>query len=93
MFASFALFIKNCHTVNDDHAVFAVSATSAIVRKRVRPRIAGTGIVCYTGVFSVVIQRSSPVSSYNAPPQWGGALYDDTKNACVAGWYTDRKVW
>ena len=43
-----------CHTVNDDHAVFAVSATSVIVRKRVRPRIAGTGIVCYTAVFSVV---------------------------------------
>ena len=93
MLASFALVIKNCHTVNDDHAVFAVSVSSAIVRKRVRPRIAGTGMVCYTGVFSVVIQRSSPVSSYNAPPQWGGALYDDTKNACVADWYTDRKVW
>ena len=61
MLASFALFIKNCHTVNDDHAVFAVSATSAIVRKRVRPRIAGTGIVCYTAVFSVVTQRPSPV--------------------------------
>ena len=43
MLASFALFIKNCHTVNDDHAVFAVSATSAIVRKRVRPRIAQCG--------------------------------------------------
>ena len=25
MFASFALFIKNCHTVNDDHAVFNLS--------------------------------------------------------------------
>ena len=41
MFASFALFIKNCHTVNDDHA--DTSATSAIVRKHVRPRITGTG--------------------------------------------------
>ena len=47
MLASFALFIKNCHTVNDDHTVFAVSATSAIVKKRVRPRT-------YTAVFSVV---------------------------------------
>ena len=61
MFASFAFFIKNCHTVNDDDAVFAVSATSAIVRKRVRPRIAGTGIVCYTAVFSAVTQHPSPV--------------------------------
>ena len=42
MFASFFLFIKNCHTANDDHAVFNL-ATSAIVRKRVRPRITGTG--------------------------------------------------
>ena len=33
-------------------------------------------IVCYTAVFSVVTQRSSPL--------WGGALRDDTKNACVA---------
>ena len=29
---------------------------------------------CYTAVFSVVMQRSSP----------GGALRDDTKNGCVA---------
>ena len=44
MLASFfALFIKNCRTVNDDHAIFIVSATSAIVGKRVRPRITGTG--------------------------------------------------
>ena len=31
-------------------------------------------LVCYTAVFSVVMQRSSP----------GGALRDDTKNGCVA---------
>ena len=31
--------------------------------------------VCYTAVFSVNTQRSSP---------WGGALRDDTKNGCVA---------
>ena len=24
------------------------------------------------------------VSSRNAPPWWGGALHDDTENACVA---------
>ena len=34
MFASFALFINDCHTVNDDHAVF---------NQRVGPRITGTG--------------------------------------------------
>ena len=28
MFASFALFIKNCHTVNDDRAVFNLSDLS-----------------------------------------------------------------
>ena len=33
-------------------------------------------LVCYTAVFSVVTQRSSPL--------WGGALRDDTKNCCVA---------
>ena len=33
------------------------------------------GLVCYTAVFSVVTQRSSPL---------GGALPDDTKNGCVA---------
>ena len=32
-------------------------------------------LVCYTAVFSVVTQRSSPQ---------GGALRDDTKNGCVA---------
>ena len=36
----------------------------------------GLRLVCYTGVFSVVTQRSSPL--------WGGALRDDTKNGCVA---------
>ena len=35
-------------------------------------------VVCYTVVFSVVTQRSSPLS------YWGGALRDDTKNGCVA---------
>ena len=35
-------------------------------------------IVCYTGVFCVVTQRSSPLVA------WGGALRDDTKNGCVA---------
>ena len=34
-------------------------------------------LVCYTAVFSVVTQCSSPL-------QWGGALRDDTKNGCVA---------
>ena len=47
MFASFALFIKNFHTVNDDHAVFNLSNFShcekTCTRERVRPRIAGTG--------------------------------------------------
>ena len=40
------------------------------------PKILSTGatLVCYTAVFSVVTQRSSP----------GGALRDDTKNGCVA---------
>ena len=33
-------------------------------------------LVCYTAVFRVVTQRSSPL--------WGGALCDDTKNGCVA---------
>ena len=37
-----------------------------------------TEVVCYKAVFSVVTQRSSPLS------QWGGALRDDTKNGCVA---------
>ena len=33
-------------------------------------------LVCYTAVFSVVTQRSSPL--------WEGAFRDDTKNGCVA---------
>ena len=33
-------------------------------------------LVCYTAVFSVISQCSSPL--------WGGALSDDTKNGCVA---------
>ena len=33
-------------------------------------------LVCYTAVFSVITQRSSP--------QWEGALRDDSKNGCVA---------
>ena len=36
---------------------------------------AGQLLVCYTAVFSVVTQRSSPLK---------GALRDDTKNGCVA---------
>ena len=39
---------------------------------------AGYVLVCYTAVFRVVTQRSSPL--------WGGALRDDTKNGCVADW-------
>ena len=43
MFASFAFFIKKCHTVNDVmNTPSSASATLAIVRKRVRPRITGT---------------------------------------------------
>ena len=34
-------------------------------------------LVCYTAVFNVVTQRSSP-------HLWEGALRDDTKNGCVA---------
>ena len=42
MFASFALFIKNCHTVNDDHVVFNLSD--------LRPRGGeGTAIHCLYG--------------------------------------------
>ena len=36
---------------------------------------AAVQLVCYTAVFRVVTQRSSPL---------GGALRDDTKNGCVA---------
>ena len=36
-------------------------------------------LVCYTAVFSVITQRSS-----------GGALRDDTKNGCVADYYSIR---
>ena len=36
-------------------------------------------LVCYTAVFRVVTQRSSPTR--------GGALHDDTKNRCVADYY------
>ena len=35
-------------------------------------------LVCYTAVFRVVTQRSSPL------PLWGGPLRDDTKNGRVA---------
>ena len=35
-------------------------------------------LVCYTAVFSVVTQRSSPGGG------GGGELLDDTKNGCVA---------
>ena len=35
-------------------------------------------VVYYTAIFSVVTQRSSPQTL------WGGAVRDDTKNACVA---------
>ena len=40
--------------------------------------LASASLVCYTAVFSVVTQSSSPQ----------GALRDDTKNGCVAdyGW-------
>ena len=37
-------------------------------------------LVCYTAVFRVVTQCSSPL--------WGGALRDDTKNGCVADYPT-----
>ena len=36
-------------------------------------------LVCYTAVFSVVTQRSSPQGGRE-----GGALRDNTKNGCVA---------
>ena len=35
-------------------------------------------VVCYTAVFSVVMQCSSPLTGR------GGALRDNTKNGCVA---------
>ena len=38
-------------------------------------------MVCYTAVFSVVTQRSSPL----------GALRDDTKNGCVADYHPRGK--
>ena len=38
-------------------------------------------LVCYTAVFSVVTQRSSPL----------GALRDDTKNGCVADYQNMRE--
>ena len=38
-------------------------------------------LVCYTAVFSVVTQRSSPP----------GALRDDTKNGCVADYQNMRE--
>ena len=46
-------------------------------------------LVCYTAVFSVVTQRSSP------PPNsrwWGGALRDDSKNGCVADYRQTSKL-
>ena len=41
-------------------------------------RTSGGGLVCYTAVFTVVTQRSAPLTL------WGGALRDYTKNGCVA---------
>ena len=41
-------------------------------------------VVCYTAVFRVVTQRSSPLE--------GGALRDDTKNGCVADYLIGR-LW
>ena len=38
-------------------------------------------LVCYTAIFSVVTQRSSPLVSGE---ELGGALRDDTENGCVA---------
>ena len=35
-------------------------------------------LVCYTAVFSLVTQRSSPHAV------WGGALRDETKKGCLA---------
>ena len=41
----------------------------------------GEDLVCYTAVFRVVTQRSSPCTNDRL---WGGALREDTKNGCVA---------
>ena len=45
----------------------------------------------HSGSFFFFLTQSSQsatklflVSSRNAPPHWGGALRDDTKNGCVA---------
>ena len=41
-------------------------------------------IVCYTAVFSVVTQLSSPLT------RWGRTLRDDTKNGCVADYENEK---
>ena len=58
------VFVYLCPRVDDNAADFSRS-------------VAG-GLLCYTAVFRVLTQCSSP--------QWGGALRDDTKNGCVADW-------
>ena len=50
---------------------FAYSVTRILVARE---------IVCYTAVFIVVTQRSSP----------GGGLRDDSKNGCVADYQRNR---
>ena len=46
-------------------------------RTHIYSRDTSIQIVCYTAVFSVVTQR------------WGGALRDDSKNDCVADYYSE----
>ena len=41
-------------------------------------------LVCYTAVFSVVTQRSSPLTAAESHATLLRALRDDTKNGCVA---------
>ena len=41
----------------------------------------GVDLVCYTAVFRVVRQRSSPCTNGRL---WGGALHEETENGCVA---------
>ena len=70
--------------VNDYEHSLSLGGICCIANESNNIPFAALILVCYTAVFSVVTQRSSPQGR-------GGALCDDTKNGCVAD-YLDIRI-
>ena len=70
--------------VNDYEHSLSLGGICCIANESNNIPFAALILVCYTAVFSVVTQRSSPQGR-------GGALGDDTKNGCVAD-YLDIRI-